>query len=966
MNGKMIIGIDLGTTNSAVAYLDPAGQPERVHIFSIPQLVAPGEVESRETLPSFHYQPRPEEAGSLQLPWEQTQRGDFAVGAYAREFGTDSPERLIASAKSWLCHTGVDRTAPLLPWHGASEVKKLSPAAASAAYLQHIRSAWNHQWPNAPLEEQEVVVTIPASFDEIARELTVTAARLAGLPRITLIEEPQSAFYAWTYNQEGQAPAGLSLGEGQAPSEPSPGEGESPAKPKSPKSLKPGGKILVCDVGGGTTDFTLIEVLSPGSGEGARFHRCAVGDHLILGGDNLDLALAHFVEDRLGEPLPARQWSALVRRCRSAKELLLGESAPETTSISVPGSGTKLIGGARQIEVSQQEVATLLVDGFLPLVGKDEKPLKRTSGFQEFGLPYAPDPAISRYLGAFLSAHGQAKPDYLLFNGGLFQSAAMRSRLLEILGDWHGSQPEVLKNERLDLAVAIGAAFYGMIRAASAKPKTEPAQKEGEGGGQGSQPAKPHAAARLRITGGLARSYYIGVEHNSEWKALCLAAAGQEEGDRVELDREFGLLVRQPVEFPLYASSTRTNDRPGDLVKIDPEQITALAPIKTVLRSKAGGESAENELLKVRLHAELTEIGTLEVWCSEVGGKRRWKLPFDVRSAYRADLLASEEGEGNLQPEPGTGSEMVEESLIADCRESIRSVFAEPIGTGKSARQASAEGLVASLEELTGTGRFDWPPSLLRNLWEELMADSAGRNRSPIHEARWLNLTGFALRPGYGMAADDWRVGQTWQLFEKKVAHERNELCRAEWWILWRRIAGGLSQGQQRTIADPLLAIIRKARAKGAKLPWGTHEHAEILRLLASLELLTPEVKTELGDTLGHDKVSVWALGRLGARNPIYGPLNTVVPWEVAARWAEKLLKVPRPDSELYFSLMLLSRRTGDRYRDLPPEIRERILERMSAAPSHLAELVRHGGELAQSEKNKAFGESLPRGLRML
>ena len=938
MSEKKIIGIDLGTTNSAVAYVDPAEAHPRARIFPIPQLIAPGEVESRETLPSFHYQPGSEEMTALRLPWDGEGKTpeSFAVGVFARDHGTDVPDRLISSAKSWLCHSGVDRTADLLPWHGAPDVKKLSPAAASAAYLGHIRAAWNHQWPQHPLEDQDVVVTIPASFDEIARELTVAAARKAGLPRVILLEEPQAAFYAWIGGGKAEVGGRRSEVEKAEISRPPAfnafADLRSPTSDLSPYhafadlrsltsdlcSFLPGQKILVCDIGGGTSDFTLIEVRPSEEREGIKFHRFAVGEHLILGGDNLDLALAHFVEDRLGEPLQARQWSVLVRRCRAAKETLLGADAPESLSLSIPGGGSKLIGGARQLELTREEVSVLLLDGFLPKVALHEKPLKRASGFQEFGLPFAPDPAMTRYLAAFLEAHAGGKPDLILFNGGLFESPQMRTRLLEAIGDWFGSQPVVLENQRLDLAVALGAAYYGLAR-------------RGIG---------------TRITGGLARSYYIGLDDDGERKALCLAPSGLEEGERIELKNEFALLVRQPVEFPLYVSSLRTTDRPGDLLPVDPEQLSALPPIKTVLRSR--GTEAE-ELLKVHLHAELTEIGTLEVWCSEIKGKRRWKLPFDVRASTRTDI--------SIHDSEGENAGFFEQSTVEHCRELIHSAF----GLGS----AEAESLVKRLEEGTGCGRNDWPPSLLRSFWEELMEVKEGRSRSAIHEARWLNLAGFALRPGYGLAVDDWRVAQTWRLFEHKIVHERNELCRAEWWILWRRIAGGLSAGQQKGISDPLLAASRKARARGANPVWGSHESAEIWRLLASFELLDPEVKIELGDALGNDKVAMWALGRLGARVPMYGPLNTIVPGEVAWRWADKLMQSHRRDPELYFTLMLLARFTGDRYRDLPQEARERILTWMKPAPAHLIELIRVGGNLGQQEKSKAFGESLPRGLRV-
>lgn len=900
---RFSVGIDLGTTNSAVSFVDTASGDKRARILAIPQIVAPGEVEARETLPSFHYQPGPDELDpeKLRLPWDTSEPPLAAVGVFARDQGTNAPGRLIASAKSWLCHSGVDRTADLLPWHGAADVKKLSPAEASARYLGHLRAAWGSRWPEHPLENEDVVIAIPASFDEIARELTVTAARRAGLPRVTLLEEPQAAFYSWVHENESAWN----------------------------KTLRPGQRILVCDIGGGTSDFTLIEA-RPGERGEVNFHRAAVGDHLILGGDNLDLALAHFVEQRLGTSLEARPWSVLVRRCRAAKETLLGPAAPERLTLSVPGAGAKLIAGALQVELTREEVTALLVDGFLPRAGLDEKPARRASGFQEFGLPYAPDSGITRYLAAFLKAHGAVAPDVILFNGGLFESPPMRDRLVEVIGSWFGKRPLVLEAARLDLAVAQGAAYHGMVRR-----------------GMG-----------VHISGGLARGYYIGVEQGGQAVALCLVPSGLQEGGHVDLEREFALLVRQPAEFPLFVSSVRTADRPGDIVTVDPEQLTALPPIKTALRSR---DTESGVVVRVRLHAHLTEIGTLEVWCGEANGKRTWKLPFDIRATTRTDAAAHET--------VGDAAGFFDEATAQICRKLIREAFA---GRAAVPGETLATELVKHLEEATGCGRLDWPPSLLRHFWEELMQVEPGRAHSAVHEARWLNLAGFSLRPGYGLAVDDWRSARTWRLFERGIRNERNELCRAEWWILWRRIAGGLTYGQQRSIADPLLAALRKARSKGRPTGWGSHESAEIWRMLASFEWLDAAARIELGELLlggaATEKIAVWALGRLGARVPMYGPINTIVPVENAARWALRLIEMQHSQDELFFAVMQIARRTGDRYRDLSAETRERVLAWMAAAatPRRYIELVREGGLMGGEEQNRVFGESLPQGLRLM
>ncbi len=942
---RFVIGFDLGTTNSAVAYVDTEENPWRVQTFAVPQLVAPGEIEARETLPSFHYQPGQGEMarGTLRLPWN-AEDSAYAVGVFARDQGTAVPGRLIASAKSWLCHTGVDRTAALLPWHGAADVERLSPVDVSARYLAHVRDAWNHRFPDYPLDEQDFVLTLPASFDEVARELTIKAAAQAGLPRIVLIEEPQAAFYAWIYAHAA--------------------DWES--------RVEPGQKILVCDVGGGTSDFTLIRVRGEASGK-VRFHRVAVGEHLILGGDNMDLALARHFEDRLtkGGRLEPRQWAILVRVCRNVKETLLGPDAPERLTVNLPGSGARLIGGGVQLEVTRDEVIERLVEGFFPRVAIDERPARRRSGFQEFGLPYAADPAITRYMAAFLSAHRHvalddsdaaadhdpARPDIVLFNGGVFESDLLRDRLLEVLRSWFAQgtdwSPLLLANDRLDLAVARGAAYYGMVR-------------RGEG---------------VRIAAGLARTYYIGVEGNvsadaasdelptdngatSTGLAVCLVPAGVEPGQDIELaERQFALRLSEPVEFPLYVSSTRLTDRPGEQVPIDREQMTSLPPIRTVLRTRKKGGA---ETISVILHARLTEIGTLDLWCSQVGGRGQWRLQFDVRSATETDV-AAHGGEAEREG-------FIEEDAWQQCGAAIRATF------GPDARE-KPEGLVKRLTAITELNRKLWPASFLRRLWEALMEVESGRRKSQVHEARWLNLLGFSLRPGYGLAVDDWRVAETWRTLQGKLVHA-TPMCRSEWWILWRRIAGGLAAGQQQALADPLLASVRSLHrqltsGKGGEFGFGTHESAEVWRLLGSLELLNTALKIELGrmmlDILPKRKVEAvrpaiaWAIGRVGARQPAYGPLNTVVPADTAAEWLRHLFEFDGAEPMIQLAVMQLARRTGDRYRDVSDKSRERALAWLerSGAPRHFLILVREGGRLEAEEEGLVFGEALPKGLRI-
>ncbi|MCG5053106.1 MAG: Hsp70 family protein [Myxococcales bacterium] len=600
---RFIVGIDLGTTNSAVASVDleaPGPDGPRIEPFSIVQAIAAGQFAPAPTLPSFLLVPNEHEVapGEMSLPWVESPA--YAAGVWARERGAELPHRVISSAKSWLSHPGVDRTAPLLPWRGAQVAEeeapgetdgvRLSPVEASSMYLSHIRDAWNHAHPDAPLEAQEVLVTVPASFDAVARELTVVAAQQAGLASVTLLEEPQAAFYAWlakngdTWRQ----------------------------------ALAPDDAVLVCDVGGGTTDFSIIKVADDGQGALA-LERVAVGDHILLGGDNMDLALAHLCTQQLGEAgakLSTLQHRALVFACRRAKEQLLSISPPEAVPVSVLGRGAKLIGSTLRTELRQDHVQHLVLDGFFPFVPKDARPQKRrTVGLRELGLPYAQDAAITRHLAEFLARHGQ-RPSAILFNGGVMRAALLRERVSQAVGLWDGrGDTPVLSGTDLDLAVALGAAYYGLVR-------------RGRG---------------IRIRGGTARAYYIGLEaampaipgFPPPLKALCVAPFGMEEGgEPVKLpDEELGLVVGETAEFRLFASTERKDDAPGVLVDPDQAGLQELAPVHAEL--PAGPRALAGEPVAVSLESRVTELGTLELWCvareGSDTGAGRWKLEFSVR-----------------------------------------------------------------------------------------------------------------------------------------------------------------------------------------------------------------------------------------------------------------------------------------------------------------------------------------------
>jgi molecular chaperone DnaK (HSP70) len=597
---RYVVGIDLGTTNSALSYVDTSlGDDATIVTPPIPQVVAPGEVADRPLLPSFLYLPGPGEqpAGALRLPWAP--KRDFAVGEFARKFGSQVPTRLVSSAKSWLCHPDVDRRAAILPWKAPDSTRHVSPLEASRLILSHLIEAWNHtiakKDPDQRLESQDVVLTVPASFDAAAREMTLEAAHAAGLVNLTLLEEPQSAFYAWLDAHRDDWRSLVKVGE----------------------------LILVADVGGGTTDLTLIEVAEEAGS--LALTRLAVGDHILLGGDNMDLTLAHVAAGHLakkGVNLDAGQMQMMSHSARRAKEELFTDPKLTSAPVTVLGRGSKVIGGTIQDELTRAEIEQVLVDGFFPQVPLDAEPARiRTAGLTELGLPYAADPAVTRHLAYFLSRQAEslkdrkskALPNAVLYNGGVFKASALRERLQKVLGQWSkdakAGKVRELPGIDLDLAVSRGAAYYGLVR-------------RGRG---------------VRIRGGTARAYYVGVETSlpavpggpPPIKALCVAPFGMEEGTETDLPGQaFGLVVGEPVEFRFLGSTTRREDTAGMLIEDWQDQIEELAPVSVTLPAKGG---PSGRVVAVHLHAKVTEVGQLELSCRGRDGGESWKLQFNVR-----------------------------------------------------------------------------------------------------------------------------------------------------------------------------------------------------------------------------------------------------------------------------------------------------------------------------------------------
>ena len=594
-----VVGIDLGTTNSVVAYTEAQvndhTEPD-IRIFQIPQLVASGSVDNMNVLPSFILLPSPHDVpeGSLQLPWDP--ESAMAVGTFARDRGAEIPMRMIASAKSWLCHTGVDRNKAILPWEGPDDRQKLSPVEASAAILKHIRKSWNYAFARENsrlrLEHQEIFLTVPASFDAVARNLTVEAAEMAGLPKTTLIEEPQAAFYAWIDSTRG----------------------------KWRNRVKVDDLIMVADVGGGTTDLSLIKV-TQAQGD-LSLERVSVGQHLLVGGDNMDLTLAYAVAANLaskGQKLDAYQMRGLCHACRVAKEHFFSNEGVDSFPITILGRGSKLIGGALKTELTRKQVEEALENGFFPACDSHTRPLEqRRTGMREMGLSYTSDPAITHHLAQFLNQQENAEsihrdfvfPTAILFNGGVMKAKGLRKRVMAVLSSWaleqNRSSPREVPTDDFDLAVARGAAYYGLAR-------------KGKG---------------IRIRGGLSKTYYIGVEAAlpavpgipAPIKALCVAPFGMEEGTETALPhKEFGLVVGEPVKFDFLSSNTRHQDAIGTVAEDWEGEIEQITTIETRLEGETGA------IVPVTLHSKVTEVGTLELWCVSREDDRKFKLEFNVR-----------------------------------------------------------------------------------------------------------------------------------------------------------------------------------------------------------------------------------------------------------------------------------------------------------------------------------------------
>jgi molecular chaperone DnaK (HSP70) len=905
---RFSIGIDLGTTNCAMAYAPLNDANSTSETFPISQWETHGSLAESSTLPSFLYLPREDEA--RQMLGKGVSGREWIAGRFARRQAGESPGRVAHSAKSWLCHHAIDRSAPFLPWR-SGEIpveKRISPIQASALLLEYLRAAWNTRFADADFDRQEVTVTVPASFDAVAQRLTLEAASAAGFrSNVRLLEEPQAAFYRWL--EEHPSPEALAL----------PPTGVS--------------HVLVIDIGGGTSDFSLFEMSAQPGSTIPHIKRIAVSDHLLLGGDNIDLALAHHIQQQLATELSPTRWNFLVARCRDLKERCLTDSRQdEQLTISIPSQGSSLLGKTLSARISRTEVEALVLEGFFPECGPDERPARVQAGLREWALPYAPDSAVTRYLADFL--RGRPAVDFILFNGGSLHAETLRLRLQRQVGEWQsGQQPAILNNSEPDLAVARGAARFGRL---------------------------VHQRAE-RIEAGAARAIYLEVHrpgHKEREKStlVCILPKDAPAEEEFKISQPgLELRINHPVRFQPYYSTRHEDDKSGALVSWNESDFRRLPPLQTI--AKLDDPRSRTDRVPVILSARMNELGLLKVACQSADPRLKgsWPLEFNLRQEVTdgsSQQSASFEGGVDLR-----------KLETADAR--MRSLFSRPL---ERRDKLSATNLLKNLEQTLDLQKANWSGTLIRHLWQTLYEQIDRRKESVDHEEAWLILAGFFLRPGFGAEGDEARIDQLWQLRRDGLSHPGKRIELQEY-ILWRRVSGGLSQPRQQAVLEPELSKLLASKSPSP----------ELIRLAGSLERLPQSVKQELADQFviraqeladkeEHCAPYMVALGLLLNRAPLYGDIEDVLAPDCVERAYEALCHLDWAEPKLVEAqtLFLRAARVTDQAAvDLPRSLREKIaskLEKSGVAPVKV-ERVRRFVPVERADRASLFGESLPPGL---
>lgn len=905
---RYIIGIDLGTTNSSLSYIDTESKTLAIHPFLMTQLADVGYIQKSDSLPSFCYLAKENEfpKNSLILPW-QAKEEDILVGLFAKKQGAKMPLQLVQSAKSWLCHKAASQRDPILPPLDEEGIKKISPVEATSAYLKAIKNAWNYQMAKGryelEFENQEIILTVPASFDEVARILTVEAAKQAGFLQVTLLEEPQSAFYSFMENY----------------------------KHKFEDKFKPKELILVVDVGGGTTDFSLIEVQK--NEESVNFLRKTVGDHLLLGGDNMDALIAYLLEGKV-KRLTKEQRFAFHLAARAAKEKLLSSDELSYKCI-LQGRGSKVIEESVAIEITKKEVEDALIKGFFEFCPFEEtKNLQKTAGIKTFGLSFEDEPSIIKQLRKFLHQAEVKSLDYILFNGGALKPQIFQDAITSALNKWFKEKTiEVLPTASLDLAVSRGAAYYGKAR-------------RGLG---------------FKIFGGSSKGFYLKVEDQEKKEiAICLLPKGAEEVFSYTREAPFFALPNKAALFQLYASNVRLHDVSGDLVEIKEDEMLKLPPIHTLLRfGKQEFSKLSEDKIPVHLNVLLTPIGTLELSLKSAISNHKWNLEFQLKNASLQENAVHLLGKARED-------ETFDVKDLSLAKEAIAESFSKD-------SQYKREKLMERLESLLGRKKQDFPSSVLRAFFDTLLTLSDNRNINSDYKSCFFNLAGFFLRPGYGYPLDDFRIKNLWKIIlsERKTTLTTDNYIQKL--IFYRRIAGGLNKGQQLQLMNEVMPDLRAGKLEVKK--GETYQYYEKLRTFSSLELLDSVSKMKVGNALLErmqkgigTEADYFALARIGARHLAYASFSHLISLKIVEQWIEKLLVIKNLDvGKSAFLFSQLAKKTDLREFNLPDELIEKILKHFEGTDyfNLLRKSLLEVSSLSENEQAAIFGESLPIGLSL-
>lgn len=927
---RYCIGIDLGTTNSVLSYVDLKQSQNGSQVLDIPQWDQAGSLIKRKELPSFAYNPTRAESSRFSADDGSVPEAidNWIPGLHARNQMTFNPGRVIHSAKSWLCHNDIDRTSAILPWQSdeIGDESKLSPVDASALYLRWLQQVWDRSMlpdhPDARFIHQQIVITVPASFDEAAQELTLLAAQQANYPsQIRLIEEPQAAFYFW-------------LGKDQHLSE---------LHNLLDASANTSIKVLVCDIGGGTTDLSLFEAHADKESQtGLNLKRLAVSDHLLLGGDNIDLTLASEIEQKLTrgkKKLTGRQWGQLLVQARDLKERILGGEESLNTidptskySITLAGSGAGMFASTLSTSIEAAELQRCILEGFFPLCSAHDRPETATTEHKEWGLPYACDSAVSRHLSAFLD---QQHVDAILFNGGSVTPLLLRNRLHQLICNWQTEAPPVvLHNEAISMAVARGAARYGWIL--------------------------QQRSSENRISGGHAHALYLEVvsgKKRKERSLVCILPKGMEAGNTTRIDQaEFDLIVNQPAQFQCCYSARRNQDLAGAIIPWNKIDFHPLPPLQTAIHLPEERPAVANNRLRVTLEASLNELGLLQLHCVEKNGEGRWRLDFNLRKGVDDESNTTD----NAPP------------FKADDKARLAAPFIQAVFAKKKdpkLPEVKPKQLIKQLEQHLGS-RNEWSSITLRSLWPELATGMTRKTRSLEHEVAWLYLAGFVLRPGYGVQLDDSRIEEMWRLFNLGMSFPKEKRIQSHWYLLWRRIAGGLNSSRQEQILNKILPLLRSS----------SDPVPEMIYLAGALERISAETKVELirlfsqhllKDRVRHKAPYLWALGRLLTRTPLYAGANNIVHPRHVTILFDKVAQLDwRTDTwkGLAGVFSLAARCTEQRDIDIDHDTQHKISAKMreSKAAIELIRPIENFIAVSNEDREIQFGESLPAGLILI